>query len=74
MIQKSQIVSLLELPDTGDELHHFGWNACASCLGNPCASGRTHLVFPSLSSSRIYILDASEPKALKLEKVGKYKW
>jgi hypothetical protein len=19
------------MPQTGDELHHFGWNACSSC-------------------------------------------
>jgi len=28
----AQIVNRLEMPGTGDELHHFGWNACSSCL------------------------------------------
>src|SRR5687767_4617780 len=27
-----QIVGRLDLPNTGDELHHFGWNACSSAL------------------------------------------
>ena len=26
------IVSRLEMPNVGDELHHFGWNACSSAL------------------------------------------
>ena len=28
----STLVSLAELPHIGDELHHFGWNACSSSL------------------------------------------
>jgi len=27
-----QIVGRLEIPSTGDELHHFGWNACSAAL------------------------------------------
>ena len=27
-----QIVGQVDMPGTGDELHHFGWNACSSCL------------------------------------------
>jgi selenium-binding protein 1 len=27
-----QIVGGLELPNIGDELHHFGWNACSAAL------------------------------------------
>ena len=23
----------------GDELHHFGWNACSSCLSDPTQTG-----------------------------------
>ncbi len=29
----SQVVHRLRMPNVGDELHHFGWNACASCHG-----------------------------------------
>src|SRR5689334_15050143 len=27
----SQVVHRLPMPNIGDELHHFGWNACGSC-------------------------------------------
>ena len=44
----------------GDELHHFGWNACSSML---CPNAphphveRRYLIVPGLGSSRIYIID-----------------
>ena len=28
----SQVVGRLDMPNVGDELHHFGWNACSSAL------------------------------------------
>ena len=30
----SQVISRLEMPGIGDELHHMGWNACSSCHGD----------------------------------------
>jgi len=54
------IVGQVEMPNVGDELHHFGWNACSSCL---CPNAphphveRRYLVVPGLRSSRIHILD-----------------
>ena len=27
-----RMVGRTDMPNTGDELHHFGWNACSSCL------------------------------------------
>ena len=55
-----RIVSLAELPHLGDELHHFGWNACSAALC-PWAPHphiqRRYLVVPGLRSSRIYIFD-----------------
>ncbi|MEU7836947.1 selenium-binding protein SBP56-related protein, partial [Nonomuraea sp. NPDC049129] len=27
-----QVVGWSDLPNTGDELHHFGWNACSTAL------------------------------------------
>ena len=33
-----RIVGRVEVPNTGDELHHFGWNACSSAL---CPYART---------------------------------
>src|SRR5262245_29680763 len=29
----SKVIHRLSMPSVGDELHHFGWNACASCHG-----------------------------------------
>ncbi len=61
------------MPTAGDELHHFGWNACSSCLcpysPHPHME-RRYLVVPGLRSSRIHIIDAkSDPRAPKLVKV-----
>ena len=68
----SQVVHTLELPNIGDELHHFGWNACSSAL---CPSAphphleRRYLVVPGLRSSRIYIIDTKEdPRRPKIVK------
>ena len=61
------------MPNTGDELHHFGWNACSSCLcpNAPHAHAeRRYLVVPGLRSSRIHILDTKpDPKNPKIVKV-----
>src|SRR2546422_647017 len=50
----------VELPNLGDELHHFGWNACSSALC-PYAPHphieRRYLLVPGLRSSRIYVFD-----------------
>ena len=56
----SQVINTLELPYVGDELHHFGWNACSSALC-PYAPHphleRRYLIVPGIRSSRIYIID-----------------
>ncbi|QDU97620.1 selenium-binding family protein [Lignipirellula cremea] len=64
----SQVVDRLPMPNVGDELHHFGWNACSSCHGEDGAS-RRFLVVPGLASGRIHILDSADPRRLKLHKV-----
>jgi selenium-binding protein 1 len=55
-----QEIDRLVLPNIGDELHHFGWNACSTALC-PWAPHphleRRYLVVPGLRSSRIYIID-----------------
>jgi methanethiol oxidase len=68
-----QVVGRLELPNTGDELHHFGWNACSSALC-PWAPHphleRRYFVINGLRSSRSYIVDVkADPRNPKLEKV-----
>jgi selenium-binding protein 1 len=58
--QYAQVVGQVDMPNTGDELHHFGWNACSSCL---CPQAphphveRRYLIVPGLRSSRIHIVD-----------------
>ena len=55
-----KLLSLSEVPHVGDELHHFGWNACSASLcpwsPNPHIE-RRYLVVPGLRSSRVYIFD-----------------
>ena len=68
-----QVLNTLHLPYVGDELHHFGWNACSSAL---CPSTphphleRRYLIVPGLRSSRIYIVDTKpdpvNPQIIKI--------
>jgi selenium-binding protein 1 len=68
-----KIVGRTPMPYAGDELHHFGWNACSSCLcpNAPHAHAeRRYLVVPGLRSSRIHILDVKgQPRAPQIVKV-----
>ncbi|HKD03420.1 MAG TPA: selenium-binding family protein [Terriglobales bacterium] len=68
-----QVVARVDMPNTGDELHHFGWNACSSCLcpysPHPHME-RRYLIVPGLRSSRIHIIDTKpDPSNPKLVKV-----
>lgn len=68
-----QMVGRVDMPHAGDELHHFGWNACSSCLcpysPHPHME-RRYLVVPGLRSSRLYILDTKpDPKNPRIVKV-----
>jgi selenium-binding protein 1 len=66
------VVGEVEMTHPGDELHHFGWNACSSML---CPNAphphveRRYLIVPGLGSSRIYIIDTkpdpTRPKIVK---------
>jgi selenium-binding protein 1 len=69
----ARIVGQVDMPNAGDELHHFGWNACSSCL---CPNAphphveRRYLVVPGLRSSRLHIIDTRpDPTQPKLVKV-----
>ena len=66
-------IARVNMPGAGDELHHFGWNACSSCL---CPNSphphmqRRYLVVPGMRSSRIHILDTvPDPRQPRLVKV-----
>jgi selenium-binding protein 1 len=63
-----QVVHRLPMPNVGDELHHFGWNACSSCHSDPTKS-RRYLVIPGFQSTRIHIVDTMDPARPKLHKV-----
>lgn len=60
----SQVTQRVPMPDLDDELHHFGWNTCSSCHGNPIAGGRRYLIVPGLRSSNIHIIDAADASHL----------
>ena len=55
-----QLAGWTDMPAGGNELHHFGWNACSSALCHGGHAGhleRRYLIVPGLRSSRTYILD-----------------
>src|SRR6185369_17251346 len=68
-----QRVGEVTLPNFGDELHHFGWNACSSALcpyaPHPHVE-RRYLVVPGIRSSRIHIIDIKpDPRKPQIVKV-----
>jgi selenium-binding protein 1 len=67
-----EVVGRLEMPNLGDELHHFGWNVCSSALC-PYAphphTERRYLLVPGLRSSRIYVIDTRpDPRSPRIVK------
>ncbi|REJ66182.1 MAG: selenium-binding protein [Planctomycetota bacterium] len=63
----SQVVNRLPMTHVGDELHHFGWNACSSCFGDP-SKARRYAMLTGLVSSRIYVVDLADRRNPKLYK------
>src|SRR5260370_2859443 len=64
------VVGWSDLPTHGDELHHFGWNACSSALmhaGHDMGPGglqRRYLLLPGLRSSNVHVYDTQpDPRA-----------
>ena len=68
-----QVVGRVEMPNVGDELHHFGWNACSSALCPYAAHPhveRRYLLVPGLRSSRIHVIDTQpDPRSPRITKV-----
>ena len=68
-----RMIGRVDFPQGGNELHHFGWNACSShlCPYAPNAHvERRYLVVPGTTSSRIHIVDTQpDPRAPRLIKV-----
>jgi methanethiol oxidase len=72
-VSRRERVGRLDMPNVGDELHHFGWNACSSALcpwaPHPHVERRYFLV-PGIRSSRIHVVDVGDdPRAPSLAKV-----
>jgi selenium-binding protein 1 len=67
------VVHQVTLPNKGDELHHFGWNACSAMLCPLSAhpfTERRYLIVPGIRSSRIHVIDTKpDPKRATLVKV-----
>src|SRR3712207_1304783 len=68
----NRVVGRVEMPGVGDELHHFGWNACSASLcpyaPHPHVE-RRYLVVPGLRSSRIHVIDTKpDPKQPRIVK------
>jgi selenium-binding protein 1 len=68
----AKIVGRVAVSGVGDELHHFGWNACSSHL---CPNAphphveRRYLIAPGLRSSNVHIIDTKpDPRQPKLIK------
>jgi selenium-binding protein 1 len=69
------VVGWADLPTIGDELHHFGWNACSSALKHEGhdmgADGlqRRYLLLPGLRSSDVHVFDTHpDPRSPVLHK------
>jgi selenium-binding protein 1 len=70
---RGSVVSTLDMPTPGDELHHFGWNACSAALcpyaPHPHVE-RRYLIVPGLRSSRIHVIDTkADPRRPRIVKV-----
>jgi methanethiol oxidase len=70
---RGQLVGRVDFPHAGNELHHFGWNACSShlCPYAPHAHvERRYLVVPGTHSTRIHVVDTKpDPRNPTLTKV-----
>ena len=68
-----QVIERMEFPYSGDELHHFGWNACSAALcpnmPHPHVE-RRYLLLAGLRSSRIYVVDTKpDPRKPTITKI-----
>ena len=66
-----EVVGWADLPTRGDELHHFGWNACSSAFAHAGhhtdGLQRRYLLLPGLRSSNIHVYDTHpDPREPKL--------
>src|SRR6266853_4384280 len=66
-------VGRAEVPNVGDEFHHFGWNVCSSALCPYAAHPhleRRYLIVPGMRSSPNHVIDKKpDPRQPKIVKV-----
>ena len=62
-----EIVHRTPMPNVGDELHHFGWNVCSSACHSDLK--RDTMIVPGFRSSRIHIVDVSDPRKPEVAQV-----
>lgn len=68
-----RVVGWADMPNVGDELHHFGWNACSSALKHEGhhmdGLARRYLIVPGIRSSNLHVLDTRpDPRHPRLTK------
>ncbi|MFC7154782.1 selenium-binding protein SBP56-related protein [Halomarina halobia] len=63
-----EVIDRVEMPNRGDELHHFGWNACSSSC-HVEGLERQHLIVPGQRSSRLHVVDTKDRRNPELVKV-----
>jgi selenium-binding protein 1 len=69
-----KVIGWSDLTTKGDELHHFGWNACSSAYmheGHDMSGlARRYLLLPGLRSSNVHVYDTqpdpANPKLIKI--------
>ena len=74
----SKVVGWLDMPETGDELHHFGWNACSSPSATPVTTRATSSAgissCPGSDRRRINVVDTKpdprQPHLVKTIEAG----
>ncbi|MFF4845336.1 selenium-binding protein SBP56-related protein [Streptomyces collinus] len=70
------VIAHAEVPGAGNELHHFGWNACSSALAHTGHHhpARRYLIVPGLRSSRLHVFDThpdpARPRLVKTIEPG----
>jgi selenium-binding protein 1 len=68
-----RVVGWTDVPSRGNELHHFGWNACSSALKHEGHKmdglARRYLLVPGLRSSNVHVFDTGpDPRTPTLVK------
>jgi hypothetical protein len=54
-----EVIRHVEMTGAGDELHHFGWNACSSCLCPYSPGPHMKRAVRGMRSSRIHLVGVS---------------